>query len=202
MERSDFEYRNVVSYLKKIKAGEFSALLLVLVLFVYGGTSIFPFIQDDWGVIHSLRERGVVGYIVTTISNTNEVFYLPISACYMAIVYSILGMNSSGFHIIALFIHFVNSLLLVLIVDKLLHKPVIAWTVGFLYALAAAIHLDTLLWMVGADRSKTLLKARKGQWREVIIRMTNLLLHGLLFIKMVGAKCFFGNLIHSPLHFS
>jgi hypothetical protein len=127
----------------------FAVFLLISIVAVYWRIFKYPFIQDDWYIIDSLRSLGNLGYLSTIFSATENLFYRPIGQLYFFVIYNLSHLDPSGFHVAALSIHFCNSFLVVAIARKLTEDTVISWSAGFLYAVAITIHMDSMLWMVG-----------------------------------------------------
>ncbi|TAK59206.1 MAG: hypothetical protein EPO24_08070 [Bacteroidetes bacterium] len=136
---------------KKEHALGLSVLLLFSVLIVYLKIFQYPFIQDDWYILHSLKAMGTGEFIARAFIGVEGVFYRPVAALYMAFIYSIFGMEPTGFHFFALMLHGINALIVAAITFKLIQRIEIAWGAGFLYALSASLHLDSLLWFVGSN---------------------------------------------------
>lgn len=100
-------------------------------------------------VISSIREMGNIGYLIDAFSVGPGLFFRPVGKLFFQLIYSLFGLNPSGFHLVFLLTHFVNSMLVVLIASKISDDLFLSWTTGFLYATALKIHIDPMLWMVG-----------------------------------------------------
>ena len=123
--------------------------MLLSIILIYGRVFKYPFIQDDWYILDSIRSLGCMKYLSGIFSVTDDIFYRPVGKVYFVGIYQIFRFDSMGFHIVALFLHFVNSLLVVYIALEITGDRLISWSTGFLYAVAITVHMDSFLWMVG-----------------------------------------------------
>ncbi len=128
----------------------FLLALVGSIFFVYWKTIGYTFIQDDWNILYKLHTFGSFEFLRSAWLPASDSFYRPIGAIYMVLLYNIFGINPVGFHIFALLIHCVNAILITLITLQFIKEVTVACSVGFLYALSIAVHLDPLMWMVGA----------------------------------------------------
>jgi hypothetical protein len=118
----------------------------------------YPFVQDDWGQLKGLAHTDAYSWISSALSMRDKLFYRPISLIYYLVYYKVFGLNPLYFHIVGLTIHLFNSLLVVIISRRLIANRAISVSAGLIYAAAATVHLDPLLWMVGfCDLSATFL---------------------------------------------
>ncbi|MDI6766870.1 MAG: hypothetical protein QME52_08620 [Bacteroidota bacterium] len=126
------------------------ALLLAFSAFyIYGQVLHYPFIQDDWCMLHAIETKGGSLFLTEAFSVHQHSFYRPLGHVYIFLLNSVFHLNPFGFHLIAIVIHICNSLLLVLLSSRLIGNISIAWFTGFLYAIAVTIHMDSLSWIVG-----------------------------------------------------
>src|SRR5690348_9552662 len=86
---------------------------------IYWKTLTYPFIYDDWGILHSVIYHDPVDYLGSAFSPLGKIFYRPIGSLYFEIVYLLFNLNPVGFHVVSLLLHFCNSLLAVLIVHHI-----------------------------------------------------------------------------------
>lgn len=130
-----------------------SLLLLFTILIVYRPVLTYPFVSDDWFQMnffvmsHSNQES--LGFCFAPWKGRDLASFRPIGYLYMLLLYNLFGLNPVVFKIFALFFHFINSLLIIYIVRRILGNPVIAWTTGLLYANAVKIHIHPLIWCTG-----------------------------------------------------
>ena len=127
--------------------------LLVLFLCVaatYWKVLKYPFIQDDWGILFSIVEMDDFEIIQQAFLPEGKLFYRPLGITYFVLAHWFFGLNSLGYHILALGLHFVNSLLVVRMSGLFLKgNKLLPWLAGILYGTAVAVHMDPLLWVVG-----------------------------------------------------
>jgi hypothetical protein len=91
------------------------------------------------------------------LSPVAKTFYRPLGSLYCYAVYTVFGMNAAGFHVLAIGILFITALVVRLVAYALTNDDRVAWGSAFLYAIAANIHLDPQMWMVGIfDNGATL----------------------------------------------
>ena len=127
----------------------YSAFLILSIVAVYWRVFKYPYIQDDWYIINSIRTLGNAEYLSSIFSATGNLFYRPVGQLYFLLLYNLSGLDPIGFHIGAILIHFLSSLLIVAIANELTGDKLISWTAGFFYAVSVTVHLDSMLWMVG-----------------------------------------------------
>ncbi len=126
------------------------ALSLAAVVYViYRGTLSYPFIQDDWGILRELNAQGPWQWLTRSFLPVAGGFYRPLGRLYFALLWPLFGVAPAGYHVLALVLHTVNSILVASLAGSLTADRRVGLTAGFLYAGAATIHLDTLSWIVG-----------------------------------------------------
>jgi hypothetical protein len=123
--------------------------MLVAIFGTYWRIFGYPFIYDDWGVLRSIEFDHGLNFLRSAFSPVGKVVYRPLGAMYFQLIYTLFNLNPAWFHLAALFILFCTSLLVVETVRIITGEPVIAWSAGFLYATAATVHMDPILWLVG-----------------------------------------------------
>ncbi len=126
-----------------------SSFLGAAVLILYAPLSLFPFVQDDWVMIHSFMFRSVPSILHDIVDPGGKFFYRPLESLYCWIVYSAFDLQPAGFHLLALFFIALTSFLVVSLAQTVTGDERIAWGSGFLYAAASNIHLDPQMWLVG-----------------------------------------------------
>jgi hypothetical protein len=127
----------------------YSAFLILSIVAVYWRAFKYPYIQDDWYIIDSICKLGNADYLSNIFSATGNLFYRPVGQLYFLLLYNLSGLDPVGFHIAAILIHCISSLLIVAIANELTGDRLISWTAGFLYAVSVTVHMDSMLWMVG-----------------------------------------------------
>lgn len=111
----------------------------------------YPFIQDDWGVLNSIADGGPAAFLREGLSPAGKLLYRPGSTLYFLAAHQLFGLNPIPYHLTALVLHFITSLLIVFIMRAVIFDWFLAWMVGFLYAASVPVHLDPLLWCVGIN---------------------------------------------------
>jgi hypothetical protein len=124
-------------------------VLTAAVLAVYWEVLRYPFIQDDWAMVRRAMEAPFGELLRATFSPYGKVFYRPLGLTYFFLYERVFGLNAVPFHVINLAVHLTNSVLVLVIALLLSRSRRVALAAAVLYATAATIHLDPLLWMVG-----------------------------------------------------
>jgi hypothetical protein len=109
----------------------------------------FPFVQDDWGWLLRFQTHGAAAVVGSILDFRNVLFYRPLAELYLYVMYLLFGANPLPVHIAAIAIHFATACLVVALMREIARDEVVAWASGFVYALAAAVVLEPLLWAVG-----------------------------------------------------
>ena len=125
-------------------------MLFLCVAATYWKVLKYPFIQDDWGILFSIVEMDDFEIVQQAFLPEGKLFYRPLGITYFVLAHLFFGLNSLGYHLLALGLHFVNSLLVVRISGLFLQgNKLLPWLAGILYGTAIAVHMDPLLWIVG-----------------------------------------------------
>jgi hypothetical protein len=124
------------------------AALALIVVVVFGQSTLLPFIQDDWGRLRNFQSHETFAALRSFFSYS-AVLYRPLGETYLLGMYRLFGASPMPFHVAALAIHFVNSILVLRILLHVVGDRLIAAAAACTYAAAVAIHLDTLAWVVG-----------------------------------------------------
>ena len=124
------------------------ALCLVSLL-AYGASLRMPFVQDDWYVLYAIKTTPAATFLADAFWPIGKLLYRPLGATYFLFLFKLFGLEPLPFHIIALVFHTLNAFLVVLIAGRLTGRMPIAAATGVLYAAAATVQTDPLLWMVG-----------------------------------------------------
>jgi hypothetical protein len=127
----------------------FVLILSALTIVLYARTLRQPFVQDDWTVLHEIRTSSVSDYLLHALSPSDKILYRPLAKVGFLLTFHLFDFQPLGFHILALVMHIVNSVLVSLVVERVTGRRGIAAAVGVLYAAGTTIHADTLLWIVG-----------------------------------------------------
>jgi hypothetical protein len=127
-----------------------SLLLGATVLLLYSPLVQFPFVQDDWFMIHGFTFRPSSSILLDMVAPAGKFFYRPLATLYCWLVFSIFGLRPIGFHLLAILILGVSSFLVVSLARTFTVDQKVAWGSGFLYVSASIVHIDPLMWLVGA----------------------------------------------------
>jgi hypothetical protein len=127
-----------------------SCLLGATVIILYSPLLQFPFVQDDWGVLRFFRFHSVPSILADIFNPTGKFFFRPMGNLYCWLIYALFGLQPVGFHLLSVLLILASTFLVVSVAGTLTGNQSVAWGSGFLYAAAANIHLDPLMWMVGA----------------------------------------------------
>jgi hypothetical protein len=125
------------------------ALLIAVICVLYFPLLQFPFVQDDWGLLHNFGFHSAMPALAGVFNPAGQIFYRPLAFVYCAVVYYVFGLNPLGFHILALLLLIASSLLVVSTTRWITGEDVLAWGTGFLFAGAATVHIDLQMWLVG-----------------------------------------------------
>ena len=131
-------------------------LPMVLLALTVGGLYLplarYGYVHDDNVMIESFTASGSPG-----LSPVDTHFYRPLGTLYCYAVFALFGMNTVGFHLLAITLLFMTALAVQRVAAVLAGDGAIAWGTAFLYAGAAHLHLDAQMWMVGIfDNGTTL----------------------------------------------
>jgi len=126
-----------------------SLLTVTCLVLVWWKTLTYPYIQDDWFYLYQVAHGNFMEVLKNAFSPFDKLHYRPFNTLFFLFSYKLLGLNSIGYHLLALSMHYCNALLIVFIIRKIDGSPLIAWCTGLLYCTAATIHMEPLLWAVG-----------------------------------------------------
>lgn len=126
-----------------------SCLLGATVLVLYLPLSQFPFVQDDWIILHEFTFRPTSSVLLDMFSPAGKFFYRPLGNLCCWLVYELFGLHPVGFHMVSLIFLVVSSFLVVSVAGALTGARRVAWGSGFLFAAASNIHIDPQMWLAG-----------------------------------------------------
>ncbi|MGH7204521.1 MAG: hypothetical protein ACREHC_08850 [Candidatus Levyibacteriota bacterium] len=118
--------------------------LLLIGILVYANSFFNNFIADDSGqlldnpLVHSISNFFIFfqsGSFGSEGSGSAGIYYKPIFSLFLSIIYSMFGANAFFFHLIQLLLHVTNSVLVYLLLQKFLRKPL-----SFLLAAIFLVH--------------------------------------------------------------
>ena len=113
-------------------------VLAVLIPLIYSPILSLPFVQDDYTFV-----RGDISAV-----DASGKFHRPLATLYIYGMLRLFGENAYPFHVVALLIHFLTSVLVIKVVS-FISEEALGMAAGFIYAFAACIHIETLIWAVG-----------------------------------------------------
>lgn len=116
---------------------------------IYGSVLAQPFVQDDWGVLYQLKTQSVLDVLSGAFDPAGKVLYRPLGTVYFLAAFQLFGINATPYHVVALIVHVANALLSSAVIEHLTGRRVFSGCLGMLYCIAAPVHGDTLLWIVG-----------------------------------------------------
>lgn len=127
----------------------FILLLGFSILFVYWRVFKYPLVQDDWLLLRDVSFTDTSHFLKDIFSPFEKVNYRPLGHLYFWPMYKLFGIDSIAYHVLAVIIHFFNSLLVTYVVQRITNNRLAAWTTGLLYATAIAVHNVVFIWAVG-----------------------------------------------------
>jgi hypothetical protein len=117
---------------------------------VYYSVITYPFIQDDWYVLHAILTKGSIGFLAEIVRPWSGFFYRPIGELYFLLLYQLFHLQPAGYHFTAILIHSADVVLIVILIHEITRDVLTAWLTGIFYGAAVIIHRDPLFWIVGA----------------------------------------------------
>jgi hypothetical protein len=139
--------------------GTLLLLLIGTILLMYAPLGSFPYVQDDWRVLHGITFTPLLPFLGGAISPGGSLFYRPLPTAYFSLLHALCGLYPPLFHAGSLLALILTALLVVDVGKRLTGTEVAGWGAGFLFATAATVHLDTQMWMVGTYEIGALLFA-------------------------------------------
>jgi len=124
-------------------------IIAASVIAIYWPTVNLPYVYDDWLFLHSIRFHEWWEYLLQALNPSGKILYRPAGALFFLVAYHLFHLDSTGVHVILLVLHMCTSLLIVSILLEMTGDRLFSAAVGVLYAVAATIHLDPLMWMAG-----------------------------------------------------
>ena len=153
--KSDKNGKSTASGQKGVNAGLFLIILLALLIFaVFSGTIRNGFVWDDDDYIHKnplLTEPGGLAkiwksyYAPSFDPQQNTPQYYPLVFTTFYLEHKLWGFNPAGYHITNILLHIGNTILLLLVLQKL----GVSWAVSFITAVLFGIHptqVESVAW--------------------------------------------------------
>ena len=125
-------------------------VLVVVTVAVFGQVVSLPYVGDDWAILHKMAFRSPAE-ILRLCFDTSLLQIRPLQYLYTWGIFAAFGSYSSAFHVPALAGHICSAFVVVYLVHLVVGSRAVAWTVGFLYALAINVHLAPQMWLVGSS---------------------------------------------------
>ena len=133
-----------------VKKRPFAAYLLIAVVtLLYLPLVRYPFVQDDWALLHEFAFQPASALVLDILSPVGKLFYRPAGDLYSAIVCGLFGLNATGCHLLSMLLLGISSFLVVSLARHCTGDSRVAWGSGFIYAAASRIHLDSQMWLAG-----------------------------------------------------
>lgn len=116
---------------------------------VFARVLTYPLVQDDWIRVEEALTTHPVALMLREFSPFGKVRYRPLGTLYFVFLGRILHLSALFSHLILLSMHVASALLVAAIVQRMSRHRTIGWASGVIYAGAAYIHLDSLIWAAG-----------------------------------------------------
>ncbi|HXX62153.1 MAG TPA: hypothetical protein VEO56_00025 [Bacteroidota bacterium] len=126
-----------------------SCLLAATVLLLYLPLIQFPFVQDDWALLHQFTFQPAQSIIHLIISPGGSLFYRPLGILYCWLVYLLFGLHPLGFHLLSLLALMACAFIVVAVAYEFTGDRLVSWTSGFLFATSANVLIDPQMWLSG-----------------------------------------------------
>ena len=135
----------------ELRDGLFALGLALLIVLVYWPVFETPYVSDDWGHLYLFANEMEPGGLLALLWQGTGigVFYRPLALAYFWASQQLFGLSSLGYHVAHGCLHLGSSLLVAFVAARLFGSRLLAWSVGALYASAAVVLLQPLLWCVG-----------------------------------------------------
>ena len=134
---------------RTLATGALALAVVAIGIAVHAPVLRYPFIQDDWYFLNYVLTGGSWRMLAGEFSPYDRLFYRPLGSAYFVVIAEVL--NSSAFitHLVALTLHTGASLLVFDVIRRLTRSVLVGWLSALLYASAASVHMDPLLWASG-----------------------------------------------------
>ncbi len=121
----------------------------MVVLTIYWKSLQYPFIEDDWLILHSIVTKGPGAFLRDILLPAVGSFYRPLGQTFVLLGYLLFGLDPTGYHVVALIVHVINTLLVASLIHKITGDQWMGWVSAFIYATAVSVQMDSLLMIVG-----------------------------------------------------
>ena len=123
-----------------------AVLMIGISFLIYWRVFSLPFVSDDWWYVRLFQVSGTSESLRYFFDPIGKMVYRPLAEACMLLMYKFFGFNPDPMRILGIFVHVVNSCLVVLIVDHVTESKLIGYVSGIVFASAVAIHLDLFAW--------------------------------------------------------
>ena len=134
-----------------LSAAAYAGVLLALVAAIYWPIFQFSYVQDDLRIVNFIRTHGTGEALSRIFSPHERLFYRPLSSCYYLMIIKTFDLDAAGYHAGAMILLALGAWMSAQVIHAITGNRLIAAGTGLLYAAAPAIHIDTLMWMVGMN---------------------------------------------------
>lgn len=118
--------------------------IFILSLIIFHQSLTYYFFQDDWFVLNWVRTGNLLSFFSF---RTDIIYWRPLSMpVFFFIGKQFFGLNPLGFHILAFLVHFVNIVLVYLLMKQLKFKKTLSYFSAFIWG-TAAFHFVPLSWI-------------------------------------------------------
>lgn len=135
-------------------------LIFLLISFLLLSSVYSNFIQiafsqpdDDWMLLENVlvtQFEFTYSYFKNVFTQINDIQYSPINTIYYAVIYKIDGYNSFYYHLFSIIFHFVNFILFLLIISKLIPEfkddRLLVANIGLLW-LMHPLNVESVIWI-------------------------------------------------------
>lgn len=117
--------------------------IFILSLIIFRQSLTYYFFQDDWFVLNWIRTGNLLSFFSF---RTDIIYWRPLSMpIFFFIGKQLFGLNPVGFHILAFLIHFINIILVYLLIRHKFEKT-LSYFAAFIWGIAA-FHFVPLSWL-------------------------------------------------------
>ncbi|MDO8487436.1 MAG: hypothetical protein Q7S45_04030 [Candidatus Curtissbacteria bacterium] len=118
--------------------------IFILSLIIFSQSLTYYFFQDDWFVLNWIRTGNLFSFFSF---RTDIIYWRPLSMpIFFFIGKQLFGLNPLGFHILAFLIHFINIILVYLLIRQLKFEKTLSYFAAFIWG-TAAFHFVPLSWL-------------------------------------------------------
>ncbi len=134
--------------------------MLILLCYTYQRLpqTSFSFMDDSWMLLHNkyvYPKNYSITYLVNIFKRINDIQYSPLNTLYYSLIFKINGFDPYYYHLCNLVIHFFNSVLILVVSDKVLtifklnNSYLIACMVGIIWSIHP-LNVEPVIWVSGS----------------------------------------------------